>query len=68
MKEIENNSPIMLNDGKFGLCIRFASDSIGVQVPGEGEIRWIEKESIKDLGNGALLQVGGYKRNAWLPF
>lgn len=56
----EGPLPILLSDGAFGLVIRWPNllpHECGVQVPGEDDIRWIPIGRIKDLGQGALVEV-----------
>lgn len=43
--------PVRLADGSFGLVVRIHDEQIGVQVPGEEEIRWIAKDSIDVRGD-----------------
>lgn len=57
--EIQSNAPIRLSDGAFGLVIRFGDDEIGVQVPGEDEIRWVPLDEVIGMGEGALVQKKG---------
>ena len=59
--DIESNSPIMLQDNVMGIVIRFCENEIGVQVPGEEEIRWLPLEHVIDLGGGALCYRKGKK-------
>lgn len=60
-EQLSFNSPILLADGQMGLVIRipqFSIDAeIGVQVPGEENIRWINISNINCLSNGALLEL-----------
>lgn len=54
---LEQNTPIMLNDGQLGLIIRWwEPDELGVQVPGEEDIRTLKVETITDISDGMLLQ------------
>lgn len=46
--------PIFLADGRFGLAIQLGKTDIGIQVPGEEDIRWLPLASIVDEGSGAL--------------
>jgi len=53
--------PILLKDGEIGLVVRWdtgdsANSSIGIQVSGEDEFRWLPARSVENLGNGALIQ------------
>jgi hypothetical protein len=60
-EELSFNSPILLADGQMGLVTRIPQFScyaeIGVQVPGEEDIRWINISNINCLSNGALLEL-----------
>lgn len=49
--------PIKLKDGTFGLLIHCWSDSVGVQVPGEEDLRKLPLVVIAHEGNGALAEV-----------
>mgnify|MGYP003454049713 CR=1 FL=1 len=51
----ENNTPVLLADGKFGVLIRWGQEA-GVQVSGEEDIRWIPVERLADKGGGALIE------------
>jgi len=54
---LSGNNPVLLEDGKMGLLIRWPGDAdnlCGIQVPGEEEIRWIDCGNITDAGGGAL--------------
>jgi hypothetical protein len=51
------NAPVICLDGAFGMVIQYGEDEIGVQVPGEDDIRWIAAERVNDLGGGALVEV-----------
>ena len=57
-QESEPNEPIRLVGEKgecaFGICIRFSPEEIGVQVPGEENIRWVPVSEIEPIGGGAL--------------
>lgn len=59
-KDLKFNDPILLADRKMGLVIRIPrfSDNaqIGVQVPGEENIRWINILNI-NCSLGALLEL-----------
>lgn len=54
---LPSDAPIILADGQFGIVIRWHEGKVGVQVPGEEDIRWLKVETITDLGNGALIEV-----------
>ena len=55
--KLPNNAPILLADRKFGVVIRWRQpDEIGVQVPGEPDIRWLKVSDIFNLGGGALME------------
>lgn len=56
LQQVEFNAPIKLSDRKLGLVIRIARDEIGVQVPGEEAIRWLDIQAVKRLEGGALEQ------------
>lgn len=60
--EIQANAPIWLSDGAFGLVIRFGENEIGVQVPGEEEIRWVPIGEVSEVGAGALVQIAVERR------
>lgn len=49
--------PIFLADGRFGLAIQLGQTDIGVQVPGEENIRWLSLSAIVDEGHGALREL-----------
>jgi hypothetical protein len=53
------DQPFLCADGKFGLVIRDAPDldEVGVQVPGEENIRWIKKMTIRGR-DSALYEIG----------
>lgn len=53
--------PILCVDGAFGMVIRWGDDEIGVQVPGEDNIRWIAAKRVTEMLNGALLEIEPYK-------
>lgn len=55
---LDSDSPIYLVDKKFGQVIRWNHNrgEVGIQVPGEQDIRWLKVENVKDLGNGALIE------------
>jgi hypothetical protein len=65
--DIDFNYPVMLRDGLMGLAIRIDGNDddidesfrnrVGVQVPGEQDIRWIPNNQLKNLGNGAFIQL-----------
>jgi len=61
-KDLGYNKPIKTADGKLGLVILFrdgcgiVSDKVGVQVPGEEDVRWIPIDRL-NLGGGALKEV-----------
>ncbi len=51
------NEPILLIDGKLGLVIRWAPpDEIGIQVPGEEDIRWLNVSDVSTAGYNALIE------------
>lgn len=52
MPEIVLDDMVRLADGHFGIVIRLGAQ-VGVQVPGEEEIRWISPENLTHDGNGA---------------
>ena len=58
------NMPIALKDGKMGLLIKWCEgneidpDTIGVQVPGEESIRWLDVADVIKVGDGALIERG----------
>lgn len=54
---LSKDPPIFLADGMFGLAIRLGQTDIGVQVPGEENIRWLPLASIVDEGAGALRET-----------
>jgi len=55
--DLPYNTPILLRDSKFGLVIRWwYPDELGVQVPGEQDIRTIKVEAIAIIGDGALIE------------
>lgn len=55
---LANNSPIRLVNGQFGLVIRWSEpNEIGVQVPGEDNIRWLKVDTIFDIGGGLLIEA-----------
>lgn len=58
MEEVEalGQVPILCVDGSFGIVIRYGEREVGVQVPGEDDIRWIDISCIEDLGNGSLVE------------
>lgn len=51
---IQFNSLVQFQGGEIGLVIRFWSNtqSLGVQVPGEEQIREVKFASLEDLGEG----------------
>ena len=63
--DIDFNQPVKTVDGKLGLFIRIKNSAaedegdslIGVQVPGEENIRWIPLSNLHDLGGGALIEI-----------
>ena len=59
--KLENNSPIRLSDGKFGIIIRTGEAETGVQVPGEEDIRWIALSTISIVDGGALIELTSNK-------
>lgn len=60
--EIEDNETILLETGQIGMVIRVGGsrNEIGVQVPGEEDIRWIPLDEVVRIGGppGALLELG----------
>lgn len=56
VEDIQSNEPIKTADGSLGLVIRFDDNEIGVQVPGEEEIRYIFIDRVSRIG-GALIEV-----------
>lgn len=50
--------PILCLDGSYGLVIQYGDDEVGLQVPGEDDIRWLGAERIDEIGVlGALVEV-----------
>ena len=56
IEHIENMHPIKTVDNKYGVVIRFGDDEVGVQVPGEDDIRWIPLSNITESG-AALIET-----------
>lgn len=54
-------SPILLLDGSFGLIIRWGDDEVGVQVPGEDDIRWLGAERVDFIGRDALVEIDKHR-------
>ncbi len=54
VSDIESNAPIRTADNKFGTVIQFGDDDIGIQIPGEEDIRWIPIDRVTIVGNNAL--------------
>ena len=52
-------TPIRCADGETGLLVRWARDSVGVQVVAEPDLRWIPLTRLKNLDPpyGALYEV-----------
>ena len=61
--DLEGEPPVKLADGKFGLLIRGDEQEVGIQVPGEEQIRWIPLASIEIVGDGELIEIVGTKRS-----
>lgn len=55
--EMQFNAPIILLNGKHGIIIRDHGIKVGVHVPGEEEIRWIDKERLGDNGGNAWVEI-----------
>lgn len=54
----ENNAPVQLADGRLGVLIRWwEPNAVGVQVPGEGNIREIDVSRLRSIGGGALVET-----------
>lgn len=53
--------PVLLGD-VFGVVIRDdeSSETVGVQVPGEDDIRWLKRSGLVDAGSGALIYGEAY--------
>lgn len=52
--------PVALSDGKMGSILVYNQQGeIGVQLPGDEEIRWLMPEELVNMGDGALIQVVG---------
>jgi hypothetical protein len=55
------DSPVLCQDGKFGMLVIFPHDNesdCGVQVPGEENHRWISTSNLKSSEGGAIRQNG----------
>lgn len=50
MQQEEGILPVLLKDGSFGVMIQICREdnTLGIQVPGEEEIRWVPADSIDD--------------------
>ncbi|MEH1808456.1 hypothetical protein [Nostoc sp.] len=57
--DLKGEPPVKLADGRFGLLIRGDEQEVGIQVPGEEQIRWIPLASIELVGDGALIEIAG---------
>ena len=60
---VELRDPVRLADGALGTAMRieseldpvrlFSAETIGVQVPGEEEMRWVSRDDLERVGDGA---------------
>jgi hypothetical protein len=65
--EVDFNCPVALRDGRTGLVVLIDGDDddidekfrnrVGVQVPGEPDIRWIPNNQLLNIGGGAIVQL-----------
>lgn len=54
-EKLQNNTPIRLKDGAFGLVIRWwPPDELGIQVPCEEDIRVVKVENIISRGDAYI--------------
>lgn len=52
--------PVALSDGKMGSILVYTiQGDVGVQLPGDDDIRWLRPEELVNMGDGALIQVVG---------
>lgn len=62
LKDVEFDSPVLFQDGRFGIVIRIDEERgvVGVQVPGDEEITWMDLGNLSHAGGGALSEDEDY--------
>lgn len=59
IQHAHTKAPVCCADAAMGLVIRpsGAREVVGVQVPGEEDIRWVRFIDLVDLGGGAIVEL-----------